>query len=381
MTMERLPSPDGMVRWVGLLGPARQLAEVIAGTEFVPKAMRGKPDVVAAAIMYGDELGIGPMQALQSLSVIEGSPHPSAELMRALVFRDGHSLAVHEMTGMRCRVSGLRKDRPEAERVTVEWTIDMAKAAGLLGKPNWRSYPRAMLLARAMSDLARVLFPDVIKGMSYVADDAGSAADLDVWQAGPGEPPPAAEPERPRRVVQRQTPALAPTVGRHVADVPLPETPPDRPGSTTGGRHKDAPEPPSVAPDTPEAPVPPEPPAGGDVPLIDGRQLTALHTLLTQILGRATSNEQRRMVLADLVGRPLSSSRDLTREEGDVVRVHLNRVTSGTADLVFNETRGVWWVEPMPAAEPPPSPSGPPPDDVWRYDPETGEILGEGGPS
>ncbi len=41
-------------RWAAVLVPAAQLAERIAGTEFVPAAMRGKPDVVVAAIMYGD---------------------------------------------------------------------------------------------------------------------------------------------------------------------------------------------------------------------------------------------------------------------------------------------------------------------------------------
>ena len=59
MSLDVLPGQPELSRWVGMLAPARQLAEVLADTEFVPRAMRGKPDVVCAAIMYGDELGLG----------------------------------------------------------------------------------------------------------------------------------------------------------------------------------------------------------------------------------------------------------------------------------------------------------------------------------
>lgn len=361
MTLEPLSSSTrDVTRWVEVLAPARQLAEVIAQTEFVPKAMRGKPDVVTAAIMYGDELALGPMQALQGIDVIEGRPRPSAELMRALILRAGHSLGIHEMTGTRCRVSGLRIGRPESERVTVEWTIDMAKAAGLLGKSNWRAYPRAMLLARAMSDLARVIFPDVIKGLSYVAEDDTHVDALDTWQPDATTDAQIA-PSKQARVIQRKTPTrppvapeLPPTRGaRTVTDTDLPG---DQPG------------------DQPEQPVGDEPPAEGAEAMADGKQLTALHTLLGKIMGTDSPPDERRQVLADMVGRRLDSAKQLTREEAFRLRTRLIQVETGHALLTQDENERWHWA---------PSTREPDDEDPWRVPPdpllnvntETGELF------
>ena len=55
----------------------------------------------------------------------------------------------------------------------------MARAAGLTSKPGtaWRNYPRAMLLARASADVCRMMFPDVVKGLGRIPDEAPEIAD------------------------------------------------------------------------------------------------------------------------------------------------------------------------------------------------------------
>ena len=58
-----LPDDDGIARWTRILPAAAMLADRIANTEFVSGAMRGKPDVITAAILYGDEIGVGPMSS------------------------------------------------------------------------------------------------------------------------------------------------------------------------------------------------------------------------------------------------------------------------------------------------------------------------------
>lgn len=149
------------------------VAETVVNTEFVPNAYRGRPAAVLAAIFAGRELGIGPMQALQQINVIQGKPTASAELQLALIRRAGHSVKVVERTSQRAEVYGKRSDT--GDDGTFEYTLEDAKRAELLGNANWKKYPRNMLFWRAVSDMASGLFSDVVSGIaSLTPDEMGS---------------------------------------------------------------------------------------------------------------------------------------------------------------------------------------------------------------
>lgn len=152
--------------WVEVLPAVGDLAGKIAGTEFVPDAMRGKPAVVAAAILYGRELDLAPMSALRAINVIKGKPALSAEAMRAMILAAGHEITFQEMTNARCVIVGRRKGQDST--TTVTYTMDDAKRAGLAGQQQYAKMPRQMLAARATAELARLIFADVIGGL--VAD-------------------------------------------------------------------------------------------------------------------------------------------------------------------------------------------------------------------
>lgn len=199
--------------WVDVMAPAVELAERIYRTEFVSSGLRGRPEAVVACILAGHEVGIGPTQALSKIYVVDGKPTMSAELMRALVQRAGHDFWVEENTNTRVTVCGRRAGREFVSKVT--WTMDDAKKAGLAGKQNWQKYPRSMLLARATSELCRLMFADVLGGISYSREELEDG----------GEIPPEAVPPEPAKTVTRkartarpQPPELAPAAA--VVDTP-----------------------------------------------------------------------------------------------------------------------------------------------------------------
>jgi hypothetical protein len=145
------------------------LARLTTSTEMVPKALRGRPNAALAVMVYGHEMGLQPMTSLREIFIIEGTPSCSAKLMRSLIFRNGHTLEFREASRERVTIYGKRCDgQGEA---TVTWDLEDAKIAGLLGKDNWKKYPRSMLTARATSELARLIFPDTQIG--YTPEELG----------------------------------------------------------------------------------------------------------------------------------------------------------------------------------------------------------------
>lgn len=178
--------PADVDSWVPVLAPVIELAQNLANTDFVPKGLRGSVTATAAAILYGREVGLPPMTALTMTHVVDGRPSMAAEGMRMLVFAAGHEIALVEATGARVVMRGRR--RGSQEWTSIEWNLDMARAAGLASKSNWKNHPRQMLTARATTELCRVLFPDVIHGFRSVEEleDMGDDAEAEETPAPAG---------------------------------------------------------------------------------------------------------------------------------------------------------------------------------------------------
>jgi hypothetical protein len=140
------------------------LAELLAKSDLLPKALRGKVPDVAMTILAGQEMGLTPMAALRNFHVIEGKPVMSADGMVALALGSGKAVyfrSVEESAEIAIWET-FRVGAEKPQRCT--WTKQMAKDAGLSTKDNWRLYPRAMLAARAKAELARNVYPDVLAG-------------------------------------------------------------------------------------------------------------------------------------------------------------------------------------------------------------------------
>jgi hypothetical protein len=141
------------------------MADVLAKSTLLPDALKNKPADVAFAVMRGAELGLSPIASICGIHVISGKPCLSADTMVAVVLASGHAeyFVETESNATSCTWETKRKGSPLAQRRT--WTMEDAKRAGLATKDTWRLYPRQMMSSRARSELARLVYPDILAGV------------------------------------------------------------------------------------------------------------------------------------------------------------------------------------------------------------------------
>lgn len=299
------PRRDVVDGWARQIADVAKLADYIAQTDFVPGSYRGQPAAVAAAILAGREIGVGPMTALQHMHVIDGRPAMSAQLMRALVLAAGHTLRVTESTTTRCVLVGARRGGVEQ---AVTWTMDDAKRANVAGRPSWSRYPRQMLLARATGELCRAIFPDIIGGLAYTFEEADEIDAPDV---------PAVEAAAPTKTVRR----TRKTASKTAMTIPGYKAPP------TVTVQTEAP-PPPFEDDTP----PPDQTGearsgGGGIEPLTPEQRALLMAEFTRI-GRMEPRSLRLRTASGLVGRKLDSMAQLTRQEASTLIDTLTNLAS-----------------------------------------------------
>jgi hypothetical protein len=196
--------------WVERAASVFKLADHICDTDFVPDAYRGNAPAVAAAILAGRELGIGPMTSLRHVQIVKGNPSLSAEYKRARVLAAGHEFTILEINTQRCRVKGKRRGSSEPP-LEIKFDMADAKLAGLLnpsrsGRPGaWQTRPRRMLFARAASELCDLMFSDVVNGLA-TTDLLAEGTDEDAF-AGYDEPGGQQAPKPAAQKARRKTEA------------------------------------------------------------------------------------------------------------------------------------------------------------------------------
>ena len=152
------------------MGEALEFARAMAQSQFVPRCFAGKPQEIVAAIMFGAEIGLSPMQALRGIQVINGQPAVYGDTLLAIcqshpkwagkeeTFEKGDE--PDSLTAI-CIVR--RKGEPDAK---AKFSVADAKRAGLWDKAGpWKQYPARMLKMRARSFALRDQFSDALRGI------------------------------------------------------------------------------------------------------------------------------------------------------------------------------------------------------------------------
>jgi hypothetical protein len=164
--------------------------QMVAKTPFAPKDFQNKPEACLLAGQHGAELGLGPMQSLQCIAVINGRPTIWGDAALALVQSSSVCEFVSESVdgdGEQMVATCVAKRRGYPAPSAVKFTVADAKKAGLWGKSGpWTQYPKRMLQLRARGFALRDAFPDVLKGLVT----AEEAQDYPQQPAAPVPPQP-----------------------------------------------------------------------------------------------------------------------------------------------------------------------------------------------
>lgn len=135
----------------------------------------GSPQAVLATIMVGRELGLPAMASLRNIHNIEGKHALSAALMVALVIKSGLAEYFEPVDFDHLKATFVTKRRGARKEIFLTHTIEQAVTAGLVkDKSGWQRIPVEMLMARAQSRLARLVYPDLLAGL-YTPDELEEA--------------------------------------------------------------------------------------------------------------------------------------------------------------------------------------------------------------
>jgi hypothetical protein len=181
----------------------REMAKAAAASGLFPSART--PEAAMTLMLLCQAEGLHPIQALRRYHIIDGTPSMRTDAMLA---------SFQERGG---RVKWIRTDEEVCEAmfshqssgdVTVKWTLEDAKRAGIASKQNWGKYPRQMLRARVISEGVRMCLPEVVVGICSEEE----VRDLDPQPSGRQQPAPIdvhLEPVPPAKASPAQVRALA----------------------------------------------------------------------------------------------------------------------------------------------------------------------------
>jgi len=174
---------------------ALTFSEYLASSDMVPKQFRGKAGDCLIAMQWGYEVNLKPLQALQSIAVINGKPGVFGDAGKAILLAAGCGIdeddteVVKRNSRARCKIT--RPGRPPVERT---FTIEDAKTAGLWNKEGpWRTYPFRQMAWRAFWFAARDAAADLLRGMAGIEELIDGPTSMPAESAAP----PAAAPTPP----------------------------------------------------------------------------------------------------------------------------------------------------------------------------------------
>ena len=144
------------------------MADVFVQSKYFADAISQAQGVVK--ILYGQELGLGPMASMQGIHIIKGKPSLGSGNIAALIKRSRkYDYKIVKLDDTECSIQFFENGQSAGPAST--FSMANAKAAET---QNVQKFPRNMLFARALTNGARWYCPDIFAGSVYTPDELGA---------------------------------------------------------------------------------------------------------------------------------------------------------------------------------------------------------------
>lgn len=121
-----------------------------------------KPEQAMALMLVAQAEGMHPVTAARDYHIIQGKPTLKVDALLSRFIKAGGKIVYNKYTDQSVSVTA---SHPECGELTVDWDIARARQAGIANKDIWKSYPRNMLRARAVSEAIHAIAPWVAVGV------------------------------------------------------------------------------------------------------------------------------------------------------------------------------------------------------------------------
>jgi hypothetical protein len=120
-----------------------------------------------ALMLVAQAEGLHPATAAMEFNIIQNKPARTSESILTRFQKAGGKVEWHEYNDEKVSATF---SHPQGSPVLIEWDMARAKNAGLVGKDNWKKWPRNMLACRVISEGCRRVFPGSTGGL-YTPDE------------------------------------------------------------------------------------------------------------------------------------------------------------------------------------------------------------------
>lgn len=145
------------------------------------------PDQALALMLIAQAENSHPATITQDYDIIQGRAARKTNSVLARFQKSGGRVEWHELTETKADATF---SHPQGGSLRMTWTIQQAQKANLMGKDNWKNWPRSMLRARCIAEAVRAVYPAAIGGMLLTEE----AQDLDASRQALDQPEKAIDP-------------------------------------------------------------------------------------------------------------------------------------------------------------------------------------------